>query len=860
MAFLKKSGRLGGSKSKVSTDSDLAADWMAQGSSSSSSSQTTQDAAAAGKRREEAEAEAEADRRRLLNVNRYAAGGGGGGAAAFTKIRKQEQSRVEKMQNQTFTRWVNLQLTQQSGSRAMLDLVQGLASGENLLRLLAVLSGKNPSAQTATSTLSSSVASGSKEVGARRANQPNLGGVGSRFQSLGNMEQAFKFMKEEGIPLIGIGPQDISQGNLKLILGMMWSIIQHYRLVNLFDNEQQATQEKTTSTSSASSTPATDKKSDAGEGKEGKVADVAENAGSAKVLDSPPATNGAAEPSTSAAAAAMPAAAVGADEAVVDDKGKKGKKDDKKKAKEDKKEQQAKEKERKKAEEEEKKAAKKEQQDNKKAKAPEALAAKPDEAKKTAQVAASATAAPVARSVQPQQQSVESSLLEWVREKLTAAAPEGEKLHVGNVKELFADGRALPFLVNAIQPGSVDVKALDVKRPVENNKLALRVATEKLAVPALIEGDDLANGADVDGLSLILYLSYLKQADAGKAQAKEAAVEVEKKQPKDDGKQGEGRNATDAEVEAKPEVEKSEAKKDSESNAKAQEQPRKNEAEKSVAETKVETRVNEVAVAERKEEQKAATEAHAAPGAESEPTTKRPPASAAAPSADSPVAAAVAVSEKSEDRGLQDQAPAKDVASPAAVAPNGADDTAKEAAVTAVTAQAKNEGGEAAGPEAEEEESKGGKKKKKEKKEKPGKKKTKKSKDPANGEENGDGSDKKSKKKLKKLKKKTSSLAPKHTDEAVGQTASPAPEATVASTSPSPKEAEALPAKKVIAPLPHSRLPARTGEDLSYLVGGSAPVKKPASLQLAAIPERKKPAPPAAVSPDVDPVSAFWYS
>jgi len=154
MAFLKKSGRLGGSKSKVSTDSDLAADWMAQGSSSSSSSQTTQDAAAAGKRREEAEAEAEADRRRLLNVNRYAAGGGGGGAA-FTKIRKQEQSRVEKMQNQTFTRWVNLQLTQQSGSRPMLDLVQGLASGENLLRLLAVLSGKNPSAQTATSTLSS---------------------------------------------------------------------------------------------------------------------------------------------------------------------------------------------------------------------------------------------------------------------------------------------------------------------------------------------------------------------------------------------------------------------------------------------------------------------------------------------------------------------------------------------------------------------------------------------------------------------------------------------------------------------------------------------------------------------------------
>jgi hypothetical protein len=43
-------------------------------------------------------------------------------------------------------------------------------------------------------------------------------------------------------------------------------------------------------------------------------------------------------------------------------------------------------------------------------------------------------------------------------------------------------------------------------------------------------------------------------------------------------------------------------------------------------------------------------------------------------------------------------------------------------------------------------------------------------------------------------------------------------------------------------------------------VQGSAPTKKAASLQLAAIPERKKPAPPATVSADVDPVSAFWYS
>jgi hypothetical protein len=49
--------------------------------------------------------------------------------------------------------------------------------------------------------------------------------VVSRFQSLGNVELAFKFMKEEGIQLIGIGPQDISQGNLKLILGTITTTI-----------------------------------------------------------------------------------------------------------------------------------------------------------------------------------------------------------------------------------------------------------------------------------------------------------------------------------------------------------------------------------------------------------------------------------------------------------------------------------------------------------------------------------------------------------------------------------------------------------------------------------------------------------
>lgn len=129
MSFLKKSlGRSSGSKLK-SASSTTSPPWA-----------TAADVEAERRERERETAREEAQRRQLLNVNRYAAGGGG--APAFTQMRKQEQSRVEKMQNQTFTRWVNLQLSN-TGAEPLLDLVQGLASGENLLRLLAVLSGKS---------------------------------------------------------------------------------------------------------------------------------------------------------------------------------------------------------------------------------------------------------------------------------------------------------------------------------------------------------------------------------------------------------------------------------------------------------------------------------------------------------------------------------------------------------------------------------------------------------------------------------------------------------------------------------------------------------------------------------------------
>ena len=40
-------------------------------------------------------------------------------------------------------------------------------------------------------------------------------------------------MKEEGIPLVGIGPQDVLKGNRKLVLGLVWTLILHYHIQRL---------------------------------------------------------------------------------------------------------------------------------------------------------------------------------------------------------------------------------------------------------------------------------------------------------------------------------------------------------------------------------------------------------------------------------------------------------------------------------------------------------------------------------------------------------------------------------------------------------------------------------------------------
>lgn len=51
-----------------------------------------------------------------------------------------------------------------------------------------------------------------------------------RVQKAENAAKALAFIRERGVKLTNIGPEDIVDGNLKLILGMIWTIILRFTI------------------------------------------------------------------------------------------------------------------------------------------------------------------------------------------------------------------------------------------------------------------------------------------------------------------------------------------------------------------------------------------------------------------------------------------------------------------------------------------------------------------------------------------------------------------------------------------------------------------------------------------------------
>jgi len=125
------------------------------------------------------------------------------------KKKKNKQKMTEErdtgwiaIQKRTFTRWVNNHL----GERLLKvnDLFIDLETGILLINLLEVIS--------------------SKKIQTYNKN-PRI-----RAQKLENNSFALNFLKNEGIKLVAIGPEDIVDHANKLILGLIWTIILRYQI------------------------------------------------------------------------------------------------------------------------------------------------------------------------------------------------------------------------------------------------------------------------------------------------------------------------------------------------------------------------------------------------------------------------------------------------------------------------------------------------------------------------------------------------------------------------------------------------------------------------------------------------------
>nr|KAF6405475.1 plectin [Rousettus aegyptiacus] len=121
------------------------------------------------------------------------------------KVVPDERDRVQK---KTFTKWVNKHLIKHwraEAQRHISDLYEDLRDGHNLISLLEVLSGDSLP----------------REKGRMR------------FHKLQNVQIALDYLRHRQVKLVNIRNDDIADGNPKLTLGLIWTIILHFQISDI---------------------------------------------------------------------------------------------------------------------------------------------------------------------------------------------------------------------------------------------------------------------------------------------------------------------------------------------------------------------------------------------------------------------------------------------------------------------------------------------------------------------------------------------------------------------------------------------------------------------------------------------------
>lgn len=123
----------------------------------------------------------------------------------LNKMAFAEQQRWITVQQKTFTKWLNTKL--EARDLEVKDLVQDLSDGVILIHLLEILSNES--------------------LG-RYAAKPKL-----RVQRFENANTALNFVKSRGIQMTNIGAEDVVDGNRKIILGLIWTLILRFTISDI---------------------------------------------------------------------------------------------------------------------------------------------------------------------------------------------------------------------------------------------------------------------------------------------------------------------------------------------------------------------------------------------------------------------------------------------------------------------------------------------------------------------------------------------------------------------------------------------------------------------------------------------------
>uniref|UniRef100_A0A9J8BHJ6 Utrophin n=1 Tax=Cyprinus carpio carpio TaxID=630221 RepID=A0A9J8BHJ6_CYPCA len=120
----------------------------------------------------------------------------------------------DAVQKKTFTKWINAQFSK-TGKAPIKDMFSDLRDGRKLLDLLEGLTGN---------TLT-------KERGS------------TRVHSLNNVNRVLQVLHQNSVDLVNIGGTDIVDGNHKLTLGLIWSIILHWQVKDVMKDVMSSLQQ-----------------------------------------------------------------------------------------------------------------------------------------------------------------------------------------------------------------------------------------------------------------------------------------------------------------------------------------------------------------------------------------------------------------------------------------------------------------------------------------------------------------------------------------------------------------------------------------------------------------------------------------